>query len=223
MALSGSRDFELTANGVIKAAYRKLQIHTLTQKHKTDGLEALELVLKSLASEGLNLIFPQTQEWITQALVASTDSYTLSNYILKIHEAFIRRDNYDTIVEHMNVSEYSDLGDKAVEGLPNRYWFNKQNNEIFLYPVPENATDVVHMLVSNKFQDVDALTNNVDIDATWYKALVYTLASDLSFERDIPVQIMQAMTAQSAIWIEKAKSIHLSSESVYIGIDRTGR
>ena len=177
MTLSGSYDFTLTAAQLISGAFRLIGVTTPTTTQNTNALEALELILKSLNAEGFNLIFPWIQEQITQALIASTVSYTLDQKVVAIDQAFLRRDDYDSPVSIISKEDYFNLGLKTTEGKPNKLWGDKQiaGMEIYLYPVPENATDVLHMLVVNKFQDIDNTSNSIDVNAAWFLALKYQL------------------------------------------------
>lgn len=201
MALSGSYDYALTAAQLIAGAFRLIGKTTPTTTQNTNALQTLELILKSLNGEGFNLVFPWIQEWITQALEASTVSYTLNQKVVTIDQAFLRRDSYDTPVIIIGNEEYFALGAKATEGLPNQIWMDKQidGTKIYLFPVPENATDILHMLVVNKFQDIDSDANNIDVNAAWFLALKYQLAAELAPEFNLSTQDMAGLFQMAVI------------------------
>ena len=219
MALSGSYDFTLTGTNLIASIHRKLGIQTANTTQKTNALEAVEVILKALASEGFNLIFPFTQESITQALVASTAAYNQNAKIMHIAQAFIRRDNVDTPVRVISTPEYQAISTKTTEGKPSSLWFNRQHTPVVtLYPVPENATDVLHMVVVNKIQDLDNASNNIDIDSAWFRALLYAGMQDIAPEVGRPDMVSYA-ERQASIAIAKAKETagHMQSTIIRMG------
>jgi hypothetical protein len=224
MALSGSYDYSLTGTKLIATAHRKLGISSASTTQNTNALEALELILKSLSAKGYSLRFPWAQEWITQALTESTASYTMNAKVAHIEEAFIRRSSNDTAVIPMSNEEYARIGTKTTEGIPNRMWIDKQNDGyvVYLDPVPENSTDVLHLLVVNKVQDMDSAANDIDINTAWYEALTYTLAARLGPEPGINASTVDIddLIVQAKLLTDEAMGVTAGSGSTFIRTSR---
>jgi len=219
MALSASYDYNITGTQLIAASHRLIGISTATTTQKTNALEALEMLLKSLSSEGFNLVFPWSQEWITQALVVSTASYTLDQKVITIDQAFIRdSDGNDTPVIPISAEEYFALGTKDTESRPSQFWADKQlaGIKLYLYPVPDDATDVLHLLVVNKLQDMDVEGNNIDINSAWFMALKYLLAAEIAPEEGILVMEVERLYLMGLRLRGEAESSSGDLASVFI-------
>lgn len=109
MALSGSIDYNLTALELITAAYRSAKILRAGQSPSTDqvtvGMEALNIIIKSLQNRGLNLYalekgylflnndqheYPlSTSRWVTSDLIQTTAaiSYTAASNEIEVISA----------------------------------------------------------------------------------------------------------------------------------------
>ena len=218
MALSNSYDFTLTSAQLIASAYRKIGIRDITPLRATEALEALELIIKSLSSKGFNLVFPWAQQWITQTVTTSIFAYTLNAKIFNVDQVFLRRASNDTIVSLMSKEEYSAIANKTTQGSPNRLWQDKQLSGITIYlnPVPENSTDVLHLLVVNKLQNIDSTDNNIDIEATWFNALIYALAADLAQENAKEFNEINNLRNYSLLLMEEAKQTRVDLTSTFI-------
>jgi len=127
--------------------------------------------------------------WADSTAYTSLNQYALDVNIIGIEEVFIRRNTsyYDTPLRVLSREEWMNLGTKFALGTPYMIWFHRLHTpEIFLYPFPDNTTDVVHLSVIRKTQDFDTASDSPDFTEEWISALVWNLAARLAFEYSLP-------------------------------------
>lgn len=135
--------------------------------------------------------------WAVSTAYTSICNYFLDSKIIGISEAFIRRNYIDTPVTILSRENYFQQTSKTTSGLPNRAYFRlAQTPEIFLYPYPENATDVLHMSLVYKLQDFDSSSDNPDIMSNWLRALEFCLAADLGYNYGKTIDEIKALRAE---------------------------
>lgn len=122
--------------------------------------------------------------WVDLTDYDSVNENQLAAEIWAIDSAFIRRDNYDTPLVPLTNEQYMDLANKSILGKPNSYYFERKLSQptLYLYPMPENETDVIHLQAIKIPQDFDAAANNPDFPIDWMNALKYGLANELAPE-----------------------------------------
>lgn len=219
MALSGSTDFSMTAVDLLKASMRACRVlqsgGTLTAAETTDGLEALNIVLKALMPHGLKLWLRKEQA-IT--LTASKATYTLGpsgadvtmDRPVEIVSAY-RRDssNYDVTMTKMSRDEYLTLTDKAAEGTPINYYFDPQRTtaQITFWNVPDTTAAseyTVRIHYRKPIDDLDASTDDIEIPVEWYRALKWQLAKELLTEFDVPPVTAQRISKMAETTLDRA-------------------
>jgi len=196
MALSGTTSFTLNRNELILSALRLTTVYesgeSVPDQEVGDASEALNMILKGLAVDGLHL-------WVikefTLALVASQTSYTIGpsgDYVgdrpLRVLDnCFIREGTSDTTLDLLSREEYFALGDKSTEGVPNSIYYDPQltNGVLYVYVTPDTATAAsheIHVKYSKLLDDVDSALDDVEIPQEWFRTLRYMLAADLGVE-----------------------------------------
>lgn len=147
MAVSGSRNFALTRNEIIAAAFRQIGVGsqgaTISAAKYTDAAETLNRMQLSWQNEN---IFLWTQTADVQMMVADTISYTLDTDILEIKDVVWRRDGSDSTLQALTRHQYMALiGDKDTSGDPEAYYVDYQLAApvLYLYPVYNHSTGVV--------------------------------------------------------------------------------
>lgn len=125
--------------------------------------------------------------WGTNAYT-SINTFSLATEIMGIHEMFVRRDGTDTEVRPMEENEYLQTSNKTDVGMPTNYWFKREleASTVFLHQYPNDSTDVIHMLVMKKPQDLDDAAENIDVTEEWFLALGAELAYRLSRGYGVP-------------------------------------
>lgn len=122
----------------------------------------------------------------------------LDGRIIDINQVSLRRDATDTTIYPMSRQEWLDIPDKSTEGRPNRYFADKQQNQVdvTLWTVPENSTDVLIMDVMRKFEDVGFGSDGPDITYYMREAFAAGLAYRLG-RKFAPEPIMVRLKTES--------------------------
>jgi len=162
MAVSGSTNWTLDASEIIEEAYERIGQELRTGYDAQTGRRSLNLLLADWANRGIHLWMVDSD---SQALTASTASYTLDT----------------DVVDIMDVVPV-----KTVEGRPTQFWIDRQRDApvIYLYPTPENSTDVLRFYKMVRADDIDAAVNNADVPYRFLPALTSGLAYHLAVKRN---------------------------------------
>lgn len=186
MPLSGSADFSLTAREVITFALRKCNIVGLNQDPSAAAAEdarlALNLMLKTWGVTGPHL-------WKTVdgavTLTNATPSYNLAatlNPLRVISARYRNASGNDLPMISLVREEYSDLPIKTSAGPPNQYYFDPQRSAptLFVWPVlAVVTTETLQVTYQKRFDDLDALDDDIDVAQEWLETVGYNLASRL--------------------------------------------
>ena len=183
MAVSGSTNWTLDASEIIEEAYERIGQELRTGYDAQTGRRSLNLLLADWANRGIHLWMVDSD---SQALTASTANYTLDAAIVDIMDVVVRRSGTDYLLERISRNEYQNLPVKTVEGRPTQSWIDRQRDApvIYLYPTPENSTDVLRFYKMVRADDIDAAVNNADVLYRFLPALTSGLAYHLAVKRN---------------------------------------
>jgi len=197
MATSGTYSFLMVGNDLISAALRLTgrfdPYDTIPSTDMTNGLQALEILTKELAIEGLPLWKVETFPIPLLQGVASYNLSTITNSTLplRIMQCFIR-DSAGNDVEITLESryDYNLLGQKLTQGVPNQGYYDPQlaGGTLTLYDVPQDATRTLYVVVQMQMQDNTGGSFNPDFPQEAYRMLKWCLADELAIEYDVPAQ-----------------------------------
>lgn len=184
MATSGSIDYNLNARQLCTYALKKIRIigqgETPSAEDMADALEELNVMLKGWQLSGPNL-WRQTFGSVT--MVAGTASYVLSPRPYRIIECRYRNTSgTDLPMTEMVRQDYVDIPQKTSTGTPTQFYVDQQRASVSLYvwPVPASATtETVQYTYQRVFEDLDALTNDIDIPQEYEDVVGYALADRL--------------------------------------------
>jgi hypothetical protein len=237
MALSGSTNYNLTRDDIIKASLRKVGAisagETPTATEINDGAQTFNIMAKAWQAKGLQLWVRKTQS-IT--LTASKNTYTLGptgdivmDRPLRILEA-VRRDsnNNDVPMTELTENEYWVLPNKSQVGVPVSYYFQPTltNSTLYLWNTPgttEAAEYTIQIRYHKPFDDFDAATDDVEFPPYWYEALVYGLAMRLAPEYGLGLDERSRLYVESQAIIKMAEDFDVETGSVYLQPDLEGR
>lgn len=181
MATSGTYTFAPDAAELLDEAFERVGVDPsqLTARHLRSARRSLNLLFVEWANKGTHL---WTVEQKTTDLIDGTATYNAETSIVCVLEMIVRRSGLDTPVEPMARDEYLAIPMKTEEGMPTRYWFDRDaaTPAITLWPVPENSTDDLIYFYMRRIQDVGAASNTLDVPYRWYEALVSGLAAKLA-------------------------------------------
>lgn len=245
MSTSGSYDFNLTRDQLIKASLRLIGVghrgESVPADEINEAAEALQLMLKGWQADGLQL-WKREEQSIT--LTGSKRVYTLGpsgditmQRPLRILEC-VRRDssNIDVPLNKLSKNEYYGLSNKYSEGTPVSYHYDPQlnNGDFILWQVPTTAVAAeytIEIVYHLPFEDVDNATDNFDCPVEWLEAIKFGLAIRLAPEygADLPLQyrldkMMYGDASRGIMGIyEKALSWDVENTSIYFQPDYQGQ
>ena len=181
MATSGSTNFDLDVAEIIEEAYERCGLEVRTGYDAKTARRSLNLMFADWANRGLNL---WTVKQATQALTQGTATYTLNSNYTDILEVSLRRSGTDYELSRMSRGEYQGLPNKATEGRPSQYYYNRQSTpEITLWAVPDNSTDTLVYYYVKRIEDVDTLANTTDAPFRFLPCIVAGLAYYLAMKK----------------------------------------
>lgn len=181
MATSGSTNFDLDVAEIIEEAYERCGLEVRTGYDTKTARRSMNLMFADWANRGLNL---WTVKQGTQALTAGTATYTFAASYTDLLEVVIRRNNVDYELSRMSRGEYLTLPNKASEGRPSQYYFNRQvQPQITLWSTPDSSTDTLVYYYVSRIEDVDTLANTTDAPFRFLPCMVAGLAYYISMKK----------------------------------------
>jgi len=192
---SGTYTFGMTALQIVQAALRLTgafdEYETIPNTDQDNCLQALEILVKEMAQDGLPLWCVKDVSFPT---VIGQATYNLSTITgttlpLRILDQYIV-DQAGNSVTLIMTSRYDwdTLGQKFQPGIPNQVWYDPQLNggTLTLYDVPIDATHTIHVVVQLQMMDVGSLTNNLYFPQEAYRMLKWCLADEICLEYRTP-------------------------------------
>jgi len=183
MAVSGTFDFNLDIDEVIQEASEMIGGEQILGHEPASARRSINLMLKDWQNRGILL-------WTTAttAVTVSTSvtSYTLSNSVLDVMEVVVNRDEIDLAPTRITYEEYLLIPRKGQTGRASQYSIKRDVNNITisLWPIPENATDVLKIETISELQDVNkSEAQNADIPKRFLPPLTCGLAYYMSMKR----------------------------------------
>ena len=189
MATSGSKDFELDVAEYIEEAYERCGLEMRTSYDARTIKRSLNLLLADWANRGLN-------QWTIQqnsiTMTEGTLSYDLDSTnpkaVIDVLDAFLRRttDGKDTdySMQRIGRAEYANIPNKSNKARPIQIFVDKQiTPKMYVWPAPENSTDVIYVNCLTRMDDADGLVNTVEMPFRFYPALAAGLAYYLSLKK----------------------------------------
>lgn len=157
--------------------------------------------------------------WTTGTSYASVGDFAVEGDTIGIEQAFLRSNNYSDIpLEIINRPLFQKITDKSATGQPSYLFFdNRLAPQIFLWPIPNQMTDVLHVQRVRMLEDFDAAANTADFPVRWLRALIYGLAADLSDDYKRPIDEHDRLFAKAEALFEEAKgNDKMTSDSDFI-------
>lgn len=184
MSTSGSIDFSMTAREVITYALRKINILAETEDPSADmasrAMTEMNVMLKGW--QKYENLWRLTEGSVT--LVASDVDYTLSPFPHKVISARFRDTNsIDTPISVLTRQEYYDLPNKSSTGRPNSYYVDYQRSSAVMYIwqcLSSVTTETIRYTFQRKFEDIDALDNDIDIKQEHFEVVGFNLAARMA-------------------------------------------
>ena len=180
MATSGTKTWTLYVDEVIDEAMSRIGSEPITGNEAKGARRSLNIMMRDWANRGIQL---WTIDEATQTVTEGTANYTLDTYTIDVTEAVISRTENsvrtDFQMERINREDYLNIPVKSTKGRPSQYFLDMQREApvVYLYPTPDNSTDVFRYKRRNRIEDITASTESIDIPDRFLPSAV----SGLSF------------------------------------------
>jgi hypothetical protein len=205
MATSGTFIFNPDLAEMVDEALERCRIDPakITSRHILSARRSMRFMLADWAtrdyhnfrieSESFTLVQGQATYTAGVDFDIPTPPTTTSN-LLDILDAVLTRQGVDTPVVPYTRSDYLNIPEKTTEGRPDRWFVDKQRDQIVVtfWPVPENSTDIITFNGVRKYEDSDTAADNADIPYHMYDAFAYGLSFRLA-EKFGPPELESAM------------------------------
>lgn len=160
MTSSGTYSFGLSNADIVTGAFDRIGVRrtSLLAEHMISGYRQANLALVKLSNLQPNLWTEETQE---VALVEGTATYTLEARTIMVLIATTRTGSdttqNDRVLGPLSAIEYQSIPNKASEGVPSVYWFNRQiTPQITLWYVPDaSSTYTLRLQTVRQVQDAN--------------------------------------------------------------------
>jgi len=234
---SGSTDFSVTRDDIIKRALRLIGVlaqgETPTTDQTSEAAHALNGLVKAWQADGMPL-------WALKSysvpLTATVASYRigLGQVIptpkpLKIIQAYNHSvtSNVDIPMRILTKQEYNMLGNKTSAGNPIQIYYDPQVSygDLYVFPVPstvEQAANTITLVYQRPFEDFDASTDTPDFPQEWYDAIAYGLATRLAPEYGVDATARKLLWQEMTVIKNDALNFGLEEGSLYFGVERRG-
>lgn len=192
---SGTYSFLMTAQDTVAAALRLTgafdEYDTIPAQDLTNCLQALEILVKEMALEGLPLWAVKDVSFPTVVGQAAYNLSTITSSTLPLRildQYIIDGSGNSTTLVMTSRYDWDTLGQKAQPGVPNQVWYDPQLNggTLTLYDVPNDTQHTIHVVLQLQMQDVGSLTNNIAFPQEAYRMLKWCLADEISLEYRTP-------------------------------------
>lgn len=154
----------------------------------------------------------------TVTIVAGTATYSLDTSILAVIETAMFSETGETTqsaVSPIDRQAYQAITDKTSEGSPSRYWFDRYNHQISLWPVPDTAGSLVlqaHRLIA----DGNDTQYDVELERHWTEYLVFDLAYKLCLANSLPLDRTSFFRVRADQLLREAQGYSKSSEPFWL-------
>ena len=181
MTTSNSKDFDLDVAEYVEEAFERCGLEVRTGYDLKTAKRSLNLMLADWANRGLN---QWTIKQRTVAMVVGDGSYQLGNDVIDVLSVIVQRDGTDYSLDRLSRDGFLTIPNKATQGRVNQFFLDRQITPVLnLWPVPDNATDVVYYDALTRMDDADIYTNTMDLPFRFYPCLAAGLAYYIALKR----------------------------------------
>ena len=186
MAVSGTYGFNPQLADHIDEAFERCGIDPaeLKARHIRSAIRSANLTFVDWQNFGYK---QHTLEFLSQPLVAGTNTFTLPVGGLDIFHATLKRQGRESEMYPISRSDYNALHDKTLEGRPDRYFVDRSTflgdapaSTVRTWQSPENSTDTIEMWYIRRLQDAGKMSNTLDLTPNYQEAFACALAFHLS-------------------------------------------
>jgi hypothetical protein len=223
MATSGTRSFSLNAATAIEEAYELAGLEYRTGYDGVTARRSMNIMFADWSNRGVQL---WEVESVSLTLTEGQTSYTLNEYDIDILDAVIRRDvnsqQTDFQIDRIDRNEYLNIPNKTTKARCTQYYVERTTTPtLYVWPAPENSTDVFVSYRWKRIQDITASVNDTDIPSRFMPCLVSGLAFYIAMKKNPQkAQILEALYEKNLInamrFDEDRSSVHLVPQRSYV-------
>tara|TARA_R110000824_G_scaffold153125_1_gene324677 strand:+ start:340 stop:1026 length:687 start_codon:yes stop_codon:yes gene_type:complete len=186
MAVSGTTAFSLTVNDCIIEALDRIGGSPVLGYDVKSARRSLNLMFTDWANRGLN---QWTLDKQTVTMITGDVTYSLGSSTIGLVDVYITRDSTDYGMNEISLTDYNVYPNKVEQGRPSQYYLQKDLDPIlYIYPAPENNTDVITYWRLKKIDDITASTvsgteQTFEVPSRFYEAMTSGLAYYMSLKR----------------------------------------
>tara|TARA_R110001583_G_scaffold168598_3_gene321451 strand:+ start:268 stop:942 length:675 start_codon:yes stop_codon:yes gene_type:complete len=183
MATSGTYNFNLDIDEVIQEATEMIGGEQTLGHTPKSARRSINLILNDWQNRGILL-----WKTYTTAITVSTSvtTYDLSSSSTDALQINLRRDSTDIELQRISFEEYLNIPNKTQTGRPTQFTVkrNLDNPIIYVWPLPENSTDILQIEAIRQVEDVNkSADQNADAPVRFLPALTCGLAYYLAMKR----------------------------------------
>ena len=185
MAVSGTYDFNLDIDEVIQEATEMIGGEDTLGHEPASARRSINLMLKDWQNRGV-LLWSTSVSSVT--VVANTSNYSLASSTIDALEVVLNRDSTDIQLQRITPEQYLLIPNKTQTGRPSQYSIRRErdNPVMSVWPLPDNATDVLKMEIISELQDVNkSAIQNADLPKRFLPCLTCGLAYYMSMKRPL--------------------------------------
>lgn len=176
---SGTVGFTMDVDDIISHALIPLGGEHTSGIQMDDARVSLNLILIELQNKNIPLSKLDT---VTLTLVADTQEYDLDASIVDVLNTTLLISGTETPLERWGAKSWHDIPIKTTRERPTLYSTDRliDNVRIKFWPIPNNDTYTVKLLVSKKVEDITASYQKVDLPTRYLPLLVKWLSYELA-------------------------------------------
>ncbi len=219
----------MTAQELIKAAYRKLAIiatgETPSDDELADGLEALKVLLRLWSGEGITA---EVIQEITHTLTAGDASYTIAasggditaDWPVEIMSGFLTVGSIDYPLTIVDERSFDQIAVKTHTGIPSRLNYKPSYSAgvIRMYPVPQSAYAMT-LRALTLMDEPSGLTSSVAFPPFYDGPIIFNLAVHMAPEFGIEPSPTVASTAYQMKEMIQARNLLTRTKPVKVQIN----
>jgi hypothetical protein len=223
MTTSGTRNFSLNAATAIEEAFELAGLEYRTGYDGVTARRSMNIMFADWSNRGIQL---WEVEQVSLTLTQGQVSYDLNEYDIDILDAIIRRNvnsqQTDFQIDRIDRNEYLNIPNKNTQARCTQYYVERTiTPKLYVWPAPENSTDVLVSSRWKRIQDISAAVNDVDIPSRFMPCLVSGLAFYIALKKNPEkAQLLSGIYEQNLVnamrYDEDRSSVHLVPQRSYV-------
>ena len=182
MATSGTYSFSMDIDEVIQEAMEMIGGEATLGEEPRSARRSINLLLQDWQNRGIQL---WTIGTTAVTVTTSVTAYTLGTENIDVLEAVVNRSGIDLQLERISMEEYMKVPRKGQTGRPTQFAVRRGRDSatVYLWPVPENSTDIIKFEVVKYIQDVSRSSQTADVSRRFLPCLTAGTAYFMSMKR----------------------------------------